>query len=151
MAKPLTGRKVLAITVSFFGVIIVVNLVMAYNAVSTFPGLEVENGYVASQAFNEDRAAQIGLGWQVSFEVSGNDLVLTIRDADGQPVQAAALDAVLGRPTERKDDMVPAFVYRDGAYHAPVNLDGGGWELRFQARAEDGTIFRQTRELFVKG
>ncbi|MDZ4134978.1 MAG: FixH family protein, partial [Paracoccaceae bacterium] len=41
----LTGRKVLVITVSAFAVIIGVNLLLAYKAVSTFPGLEVKNSY----------------------------------------------------------------------------------------------------------
>jgi nitrogen fixation protein FixH len=53
----MTGRKVLAITVSAFGVIIAVNFLLAYKAVSTFPGLEVPNSYVASQTFDADRAA----------------------------------------------------------------------------------------------
>ena len=48
VGKELTGRKVLAITVGFFAVIIAVNLFMAFKAVGTFPGLEVKNSYVAS-------------------------------------------------------------------------------------------------------
>ena len=54
----LKGRHVLGIAVGAFGVIIAVNLVMAYQAISTFPGLEVANGYVASQTFDADRKAQ---------------------------------------------------------------------------------------------
>ena len=50
--RELTGKHVLVITVGFFGVIIAVNLLMAYKAISTFPGLEVSNSYVASQKFN---------------------------------------------------------------------------------------------------
>ena len=46
-----------------FGVIIAVNLTLAFNAVRTFPGLEVKNSYVASQSFDADRAAQNALGW----------------------------------------------------------------------------------------
>jgi nitrogen fixation protein FixH len=33
-----------------------VNLLMAYQAISTFPGLEVKNSYVASQKFDERNA-----------------------------------------------------------------------------------------------
>ena len=43
MARELTGRHVLAITLTAFGVIIAVNLMMAFKAVSTFPGLETPN------------------------------------------------------------------------------------------------------------
>ena len=59
----LKGKHVLGIAVGAFGVIIAVNLVMAYQAISTFPGLEVANGYVASQTFDADRKAQEALGW----------------------------------------------------------------------------------------
>jgi nitrogen fixation protein FixH len=52
----ITGRHVLAITVGAFGLIIAVNVVMAWKAISTFPGLEVENSYVASQEFDRREA-----------------------------------------------------------------------------------------------
>ena len=55
--KQLTGRKVLLIMCSAFAVIIGVNLTLAFQAVATFPGLEVKNSYVASQSFDDDRAA----------------------------------------------------------------------------------------------
>ncbi len=151
MAKPLTGRKVLAITVAFFGVVIAVNLVMADRAISTFPGLEVANSYVASQRFNAEKKAQLALGWKVDVAFEGNTLVLAITDAGGQPVEVAKLDARLGRATEAKDDQIPGFVFRDGAYVAPMSLDYGNWELRLRLTAKDGTIFRQTRELLKKG
>ena len=51
--RKFTGKHALAVFVGAFGVIIAVNLVLAYNAVKTFPGLEVKNSYVASQEFNE--------------------------------------------------------------------------------------------------
>jgi len=60
--RKLTGRHVLLIFVAAFGVIISVNLVLAYSAVNTFPGLEVRNSYVASQTFNDRKAAQEALG-----------------------------------------------------------------------------------------
>ena len=55
----LTGRHVLAITVSAFardhrGE----RRCWPYKAVSTFPGLEVDNSYVASQDFDARKAAQ---------------------------------------------------------------------------------------------
>ena len=53
---PITGPKFFAIFASFFVVIIAVNLVMAFSAIRTFPGLEVKNSYVASQEFDRERA-----------------------------------------------------------------------------------------------
>ena len=54
----LTGWHVLAIFVGAFGVIIGVNVALAWNAVATFPGLEVDNSYIASQTFDDRREAQ---------------------------------------------------------------------------------------------
>ena len=54
----LTGKHVFAITAGAFAVIIGVNVLLAVKAVSTFPGLEVGNSYVASQGFNTRKAAQ---------------------------------------------------------------------------------------------
>jgi len=65
--RQLTGRHVLMIFVGAFTVIIGVNIALAYNAVRTFPGLEVKNSYVASQEFNTRRAAQVALGWTVDL------------------------------------------------------------------------------------
>ena len=59
--RELTGRHVLAITCGAFGVIIAVNLVMAWKAVSTFPGVEVASSYAAGVGFDARRAAQVAL------------------------------------------------------------------------------------------
>lgn len=149
--KPLTGRKVLAIAVGFFGVIISVNLVLAWNAVQTFPGLEVANSYVASQKFNDRADAQRALGWDVDARVEGGHLILAITDAEtGRPVQLAGLDATLGRATHVRDDIAPDFTFANGVYVAPVALAPGNWNLRMLARAQDGTEFRQRVVLHLR-
>ena len=56
MTREITGRHVAAMFGAGFGVIIAVNVLLATKAVSTFPGLEVKNSYVASQTFDADRA-----------------------------------------------------------------------------------------------
>ena len=83
MAKEITGKKVLAFAVGAFGIIIGVNLVMAWQAVSTFPGLEVPNSYVASQSFDKERAAQEALGWTVEPSYENGVLSLVVRDKAG--------------------------------------------------------------------
>ncbi|MBK5927861.1 FixH family protein [Rhodobaculum claviforme] len=142
-AKPLTGRKVLAIAVGAFAVILTANLLLAFNAVRSFPGLEVDNSYVASQTFNEDLAEQLSLGWEVRAAVQGDTLVLSFTDADGRPVDVATLDATLGRATHVRDDQRPDFAYHRGTFTAPVDLAPGNWNIRLEATAPDGTPFRQ--------
>jgi len=147
----MTGPKVLAIMVTAFGTIIAVNLTLAYSAVSTFPGLEVQNSYIASQNFNEELSAQQALGWDVSADVSGNELILKITGPDGSPAQVATLDALLGAATHVRDDQRPEFVFLDGAFRAPVDIAPGNWNIRLRATAADGTLFQQRVVLHVDG
>lgn len=141
--KELTGRHVLAITVSAFAVIVGVNLTLAFNAVATFPGLETKNSYVASQSFDADRAAQEALGWDLAVDYDGAVLRLTIQDANGQPVNPPKLTATLGRATHVSDDSAPDFAFDGSVLVAPADLARGNWNLRLVAVAEDGTAFRQ--------
>ncbi len=151
--RELTGRHVLAITVSAFAVIIGVNLVLAYKAVSTFPGLEVANSYVASQDFDADRAAQQALGWVLapSFDAAKGELQLAFSDAQGLPVLLQSLDVLVGRTTEAEDDSRPNFAREAGVYVAKARLAPGKWMMHVDAVAQDGTKFRQRVDLFVKG
>ena len=125
MARELTGRHVLAITLAAFGVIIAVNMVMAVKAVSTFPGLETPNSYVASQRFDRERAAQDKLGWTVTPDYDGHELTLAIRDRDGHPARVRTLSATVGRPTHVRDDQTPVFTYDGGVFRAPLTLAPG--------------------------
>lgn len=143
MARELTGRHVLAITLTAFGVVIGVNLLLAVKAVGTFPGVEVRNSYVASQVFDRDRSAQAALGWTVTPEYDGRDLTLMIRDRAGNPAPVATLDVTVGRPTHVREDVTPAFTYHNGLFRTALTLAPGQWNIRLTATARDGTTFRQ--------
>ncbi|WP_151720288.1 FixH family protein [Gemmobacter serpentinus] len=148
----ITGRQVFAVTAGAFAIIIAVNVLMAYKAVSTFPGLEVKNSYVASQQFETNRDAQDGLGWQLRQDYRpGEGLVLTFTDAAGLPVKVEGLTVLLGRPTSAAADQQPDFVREGGVYLARVVLEPGKWMLHVTARAEDGTPFQQRLDLMVEG
>lgn len=149
----MTGRKVFLITAGFFGVIITVNLVMATQAVTTFPGLEVKNSYVASQSFDDERTAQVALGWQLATDYSpaAKELRLTFTDAEGLPAPLSDLQVLIGRTTEAREDSRPEFRHDAGAYVTPIALGQGKWMLHVEARAEDGTLFRKRVDLYVKG
>ena len=67
--RQFTGRHALAVFVGAFGVIILVNIAMAFFAVRSFPGLEVKNSYVASQEFDARRQAQERLNWTAAVEL----------------------------------------------------------------------------------
>lgn len=149
----LTGRHVLAIVVSAFAIIIGVNLFMAYSAIGTFPGLETDNSYVASQQFDKQRAAQTALGWDVAARIDEEMLILDIKDkTTGAPIMVQSVYGLLGRATHVKDDQEPVFEQDNtGAYVANVGkLGAGNWNLRLNVLAHNGTSFQQRIPIYLR-
>ncbi|REC58246.1 nitrogen fixation protein FixH [Rhodosalinus sediminis] len=149
--RKLTGKHAAAIFIGAFGVIITVNLAMAWNAVSTFPGLTEKNPYIASQSFDDRRAAQEALGWQAEATFDEGYLVLSLRGPAGEPVRPAALEAVVGRPTHKRADFAAALDFNGRDYVAPADLGEGYWTVRVEAEAADGTPFEKRLQLSVRG
>ncbi|HHB80309.1 MAG TPA: nitrogen fixation protein FixH [Aliiroseovarius sp.] len=153
--REFTGRHMLIITVGFFAVVIAVNLFMAFKAVGTFSGLEVKNGYIASQQFDDNRAAQLGLGWTAIAGLEGPEyLRLDLTDPEGKFVATediASITANIGRPTERDEDQDLNFERAaQGYYLAPITpLNPGKWYVRLDAIAADGTLFQQRLQLYI--
>ncbi len=146
----ITGRQVFAVTAGAFGIIIAVNLVMAYQAVSTFPGIEVANGYVASQDFDARKQAQLALGWTLTHVYRPGHLMLDFTDSNGLPAVVRDLDVLVGRATESKDDFTPVFNRQSGVFVADVTLPRGKWIVVVNAKAADGTLFNQRLDLLVR-
>jgi nitrogen fixation protein FixH len=147
--RELTGRHVLAITGGAFGVIIAVNLMMAYKAVSTFPGVEVASSYAAGVGFDARRAAQVALGWEVTAAYKTGALRMDFRDAGGL-VRPADLHVMVGRVTEAADDRTADLVWDGAGFAVPIRLDPGLWRVDVTARAVDGTAFQRRLELRVR-
>lgn len=145
-----TGYHAAAVFGGAFTVIIGVNIALAYNAIRTFPGLEVKNSYVASQEFNAKLSEQQSLGWTIWAEEKDDQVILSITDADGNPVEVDRLDAVIGRATQIKDDQTPEFVFDGKAYVAQASLADGNWNIRMTAVSRDGRHFQQRVILHVK-
>lgn len=142
MTREIKGWHVLGGFIFAFSIIISVNLTLAYNAVRTFPGLEVKNSYVASQAFDANRAAQQSLGWDVSARLHGDQLSLIIMQ-DGAPIAPLIEAATFGRATHVGQDQEPEFIFNGEALAANVIGGPGNWNLRLKARSADGTLFQQ--------
>lgn len=146
----LNGYKVLAIAVTAFGIIIGVNLLLAYKAVATFPGIEVKNSYAASQVFDETRDAQLALGWDVVASYGDGVLEISITDADGEPAAVAEMVALVGWATSTRDDVTPEFTRKGAVYATPLTLDDGNWNIRLKATARNGTQFSQRIPMFIE-
>ena len=150
MTREFTGYHMLGLMIGGFGIIIAVNLTLAWNAVATFPGLETRNSYVVSQKFQADRAAQNALRWDVIAAIGDGTLTVTILDIDGVPLQAEVVRATLGRATHTGEDSIPEFTWNGTALTAPVTTTEGYWNLRLELIAPDGTQFRRRFPLTVK-
>jgi len=146
----INGYHVLGGFVLGFGVIIGVNVYMAYEAVHTFPGLEVENSYVASQEFDKQRAAQEALGWTVSAVRVGDEVKLSIRH-EGKPVQPVIEEALLSRATTTAQDHSPTFAFDGQDFVAHVDVPPGNWDLRVKLKAADGTEYHKRLEIHGGG
>jgi nitrogen fixation protein FixH len=149
MITEIKGWHVLTAFVLAFSIIIAVNLTLAFQAVRTFPGLEVKNSYVASQSFDKNRAAQLALDWDVSAELNGNVLSLIIKDG-GTPIAPRIEKATFGRATHVGQDQTPEFEFDGKALRAVIVGGDKNWNLRLRARADDGTLFEQRIIVSVK-
>ncbi|MGV8988075.1 MAG: FixH family protein [Cypionkella sp.] len=151
--RPFTGRHMLVLTVSFFSVIIAVNAGLAYKAISTFPGLEVDDSYVASQTFDKEKTAQEALQWHLKqgYDHAKRQLRLDFTDVAGQAVTLRDIDVLVGRPTEAAQDQHLVMQQgADGVYAAGTELPLGKWMLQIVAHAQDGTLYQARTFFYVR-
>lgn len=128
-----TGRHFAIILVTFFGVVIAVNLLMARLAVGTFGGTVVDNSYVASQNFNDwlaEARSERALGWQVEVTRSAaGGVVVSATGADGQPLTGAVVTAVARHPLGRRAEQVLSFAPDASRFRSATELGSGRWQL----------------------
>lgn len=143
----LTGRKVTAIFVVFFGIVMAVNFTMAHFASSTFGGVVVENSYVASQNYNkwlDEAAAEKKLGWSAAVSRLSDDRV-ALRFT-GAPVDLV-VTGVARHPLGHAPDQALTFArMADGAFVSDKAVARGRWLVRLTAQAGK-TKWREELEL----
>lgn len=137
--KEFTGRHMLIVMVTGFGIVFAVNGLMATIAVRNFGGVIVENSYVASQKFNgwlDEAESQRALGWdaQVSRDEAGH-LQIAV---DGIP-QGSSATAVLRRPLGSREIVHSDFAPLVGeAFTSAEPIPEGRWLVRLTlASGED--------------
>jgi nitrogen fixation protein FixH len=138
------------IFVAGMAVVVAVNGVMIYYAVSTFTGLETRGHYEKGLAYNRDLAAaraQAALGWQVDFAATPEApaaagsverrlrLEVAFRDREGRSLDALEVRALGLRPVqEGLDREMPLAFLGQGRYGATLALPlPGQWEIRVHA------------------
>jgi len=151
------------IFVGAMAVVVVVNGVLAWLAVSTWTGIETEDHYSKGLAYNENLAAeraQAQLGWTVdlalmpkaeaSTESRAFEVAVTFAAADRQPLDGLEVEIQFVRPTHEGFDVAARLDGRGkGVYAAPVTLPlAGQWQARVLARRGDDT-FQNVRRIVV--
>jgi nitrogen fixation protein FixH len=158
-ARPITGRFVLVTFIAFFGVIAAVNAVMMTLAIRTMPGLDVANGYVASQAMNREIKAmqmQAERGWKADVAVHlENGLApinITLADKAGSPVTGLAVSARLAHPAlTRADHSARLIERRPGFYSAELSdIQPGAWTVILEASKSGERVFASRNRIVLK-
>lgn len=151
---PFTGWHMLGVVFLFFGTIIAVNVAMAYWAVSTFPGLNAHNSYVASQNYNvllKDAALQDERGWNGKLTVDEGRPMLALSDRAGVPIAGLDVSVLAGRPanasTDRELKLQPV---SGGGYRSDDVLQRGRWLVEIEARRNEELLWRQTKSITVE-
>ena len=158
-ARPITGRFVLIVIVSFFTVVIGVNMVMMRLAIATLPGTEVDSAYGASLAYQKEINAaheQNARGWKIDAHVErGADghatLALQARDSRGAPLTGLAISGYLERPTDRRADKPLNVVESgEGTYHGDAQgIAPGQWDLVIEADGGGKRLFRSHNRVIL--
>lgn len=154
--RRLTGRYVLAIIVAFFALIIAVNVVFAWFAIDTHPGVDDADAYRRGLAYNEtlDRAArQQALGWRVSIDlVDAGTLVVMAADSAGKPLAGLTAAARLRRPARSDSDRaIDLPELAPGRYAAMVpGIGEGQWDVEATLSTSGGETYRLEKRLWVE-
>lgn len=150
---PFTGWHMLGVVFLFFGTIIAVNIAMAYWAVSTFPGLNAHNSYVASQNYNlllKDAALQDERGWKGKLTIEDGRPMLALNDRDGAPISSLDVSILAGRPSNASTDRELKLQPVSGGYRSDDALQRGRWLVEIEARQNGELLWRQTKSVTVE-
>lgn len=131
--------------VAGMALVVIVNGVMVYFALSTFTGTTVDRAYERGRLYNEvlaeaERQAAFGWRFELRWAPSGDPLagriIVAVTDRDGTPLEGLAIEGKVLRPLGRPQPIPLALAQTgSGRYAAPVTLDGAGqWEVRLAAR-----------------
>ncbi|THK37131.1 cation transporter [Ensifer sp. MPMI2T] len=150
-----TGWHMLGVMGLFFGTIISVNLVMAWNASRSWSGLVVENTYIASQQFNGKMAetrAFAASGIEGALVADANTIRYTLTRNGEAERTAEKVVAVFKRPVEEHEDVRVEFDREaPGAFVAARTLKPGQWIADMTAMAGEEIVYRQAIRFIVPG
>lgn len=135
------------------GVVLLVNAVMVWLAIASFPGLATRHGFDTSNSYDRVLQAaqqQAALGWTVQHGLEDFRPVVTLSGPDGAPLAGAYLAATAERPVGTAATVSLVFhATAPGRFEADAPLDLGRWDIDLTVTA-DGHTYRTVRRLVVK-
>lgn len=133
-------------------VVVIVNGVMAYLAISTFTGVTVPRSYERGRGYDTvlaEAARQDSLGWQAEVNLGGGRLAVVATDREGRPIEGR-IEGVLLRPLEGTEIALDFAPRGGGRFAAEVTPpQRGQWEARLTLYGPGGTPFDIRRRLLV--
>lgn len=121
--------------------VVVVNLVLVYAALSTFTGVTTGKSYDRGRSYNQvltEAARQDALGWTTQVALEGRVLSVIAQDRDGLPL-GGRVEGVLLRPLEGAELRLDFAAAGPGRFIAFADLPAAGqWEARLTLTGERG-------------
>lgn len=152
--KPRSGWRFFPLAViGAMGVVVAVNVGMAWSALQTFPGTAVNDAFDHSNDYDKvlnAAASQAALGWSLDLALEGRVPVVRLGDRNGQVIEGARVVAIAQRPLGAEDASELAF-HSDapGRYAAASGLtERGQWDLLFTVSVGE-RHFHATRRVVV--
>lgn len=134
---PRRGHWIPFVFVGLMLLVVAVNGVLIFAAVSTFPGITSAHAYEEGRAYNRilaEATRQQALGWQAAVQWAGGRLSVTVTDRDGLPV-SGQLEGILERPLEGTTHALALAAGTPGRWTASAaGLAAGQWEARLVLR-----------------
>jgi nitrogen fixation protein FixH len=146
-----TGRHMLLVICTFFGVVISVNVTMAWLASSSWSGLVVQNTYVASQEFNqraEAMKAMTASGISGVLSINGGMVHYDLRNRDGSPT--AIDDVVLNfkRPVgDHEDFSITLRKTAEGRFEGEHGVATGDWIVEAISKRGGALIMHEAKRI----
>ncbi len=129
---PSRGRWIPWIFVGGMLVVVVVNGVLIFQALSTFTGVSVGQAYDRGRTYNHilaEAARQDALGWTLNTRLEGGRVIVNARDRGGAPIQGV-LEGHMLRPLDGERVALPETVATGRFTLELPELRAGLWELR---------------------
>ncbi len=124
--------------------VVLVNLVLVYFAISTFTGVTVPRSYERGRGYDTvlaEAARQDALGWRAEVTLAGGTLRVSATDRNGRPVHGR-VEGVLLRPLEGRELPLAFAPAGSGIWVAQVRPpERGQWEVRLTLFGPDEVPF----------